>query len=138
MVSVTFRLVAFSRRATSGPASRSIFDGSVVGIMLTLSGASAAHPGTATRRQKARTARRGETVIGAAPDRSPEGCAADCTGHLPPMPPATRWKLSATVVAGARRPPLSSGTHTARRAKGMGLNLRLEAESAESHGGNGV
>jgi hypothetical protein len=63
MVRVTFRPVAFSRRATSGSASRSIFDGSVVGIMLTLRGASAALPGAARRRQQASTARNGETVI---------------------------------------------------------------------------
>ena len=62
MVSVTFRPVAFSRRVTSGSASRIIFDGSVVGIMLTLSGASAAPARAESRKQQASTTRH-ETVI---------------------------------------------------------------------------
>src|SRR5512138_3403690 len=45
-----------------------------------------------------------------APDRSPEVCAADCTGHAPRAPPAP-VEVSATDVALRHPHPVPSGTH---------------------------
>src|SRR5512144_2416831 len=137
MVSETFRPVAFSRRARSGSASRSILDGSVVGIMLTLRGPSAARPGAARRRQQASTAR-GETVIWWLPTGVLGVCAADCTGHAPPAPPLLAGSFQGRALRRVTptRFPLepTSGRHAKGALQGRSIRGGRRAETRRRDG----